>query len=99
MLAQRMLLGTRVILCTISTITSARLAFITMQAPVECVIVDEASQIEIGQYLPLLSRYEKTLQKLVFIGDDKQRTSCPSLLAHFCSWLSFRQSRPTAKMI
>ncbi|KZP11024.1 hypothetical protein FIBSPDRAFT_195553 [Athelia psychrophila] len=72
LLAQRMLLGTRVILCTISTITSARLAFITMQAPVECVIVDEASQIEIGQYLPLLSRYEKTLQKLVFIGDDKQ---------------------------
>ncbi|KZP07663.1 hypothetical protein FIBSPDRAFT_677479, partial [Athelia psychrophila] len=40
--------------------------------PVECIIVDEASQIEIGQYLPMLSRFETSLKKLVFIGDDKQ---------------------------
>jgi superfamily I DNA and/or RNA helicase len=36
-------------------------------------IFDEASQIEIGDYLPLLVRFRSTLQKLVFIGDDKQR--------------------------
>ncbi|KAF7970074.1 hypothetical protein HWV62_25050 [Athelia sp. TMB] len=70
--AERLLSGARVILCTISMITSSRLSCITRSVLVERVIVDEASQIEIGQYLPLLSRFEKTLKKLVFIGDDKQ---------------------------
>lgn len=40
-------------------------------APVETIIIDEASQIEIGDYIPVLSRFSK-LQKLVLIGDDKQ---------------------------
>ncbi|KAF7977493.1 hypothetical protein HWV62_3454 [Athelia sp. TMB] len=70
--AERLLSGARVILCTISMITSFRLSYVTLSVPVERVIVDEASQIEIGQYLPLLSRFEKTLKKLVFIGDEKQ---------------------------
>ena len=39
----------------------------------EIVIVDEASQIEVGDYLPLLHLFRTSLKKLVFIGDDKQR--------------------------
>ncbi|KZT19145.1 P-loop containing nucleoside triphosphate hydrolase protein [Neolentinus lepideus HHB14362 ss-1] len=34
--------------------------------------LDEASQIEVGDYAPLLRSYGKSLNKLVFIGDDKQ---------------------------
>jgi len=40
--------------------------------PVETLIVDEASQVEIGDYLIPLSRFHNTLQKIIFIGDDKQ---------------------------
>lgn len=54
-------------------LSNPKIAVFTRLVPVEVVIVDEASQIEVGDYLPLLSRYEKTLRKLVFIGDDKQR--------------------------
>jgi superfamily I DNA and/or RNA helicase len=41
--------------------------------PSQTLIVDEASQIEIGDYFPLLDRFKHTLSKLVFIGDNKQR--------------------------
>ena len=40
--------------------------------PVEMIILDEASQIECGDYLPIFYRFQSTLSKLVFIGDDKQ---------------------------
>jgi len=70
--AERLLLGSRVILCTLSMLSNKRLAVFTRLVPVEVVVVDEASQIEIGDYLPLLYRFTETLRKLVFIGDDKQ---------------------------
>jgi len=41
--------------------------------PPQMLIFDEASQIEIGDYFPILHRFQHTLSKLVFIGDDKQR--------------------------
>ena len=44
--------------------------------PVETLIVDEASQVEIGDYLIPLSRFHNSIQKLIFIGDDKQ-CMCP----------------------
>lgn len=44
----------------------------TELVPVETLIVDEASQVEIGDYLIPLSKFYNTLQKIVFIGDDKQ---------------------------
>jgi len=44
----------------------------TKIVPVQTIIIDEASQIEAGDYLPILARYKKTLRKMVFIGDDKQ---------------------------
>ena len=40
--------------------------------PVQTVIIDEASQIEVGDYLPILGKYQTTLRKMIFIGDDKQ---------------------------
>ncbi|EPS96646.1 hypothetical protein FOMPIDRAFT_52939, partial [Fomitopsis schrenkii] len=70
----RLLLGSRVILCTLSMLATHRLvsAGFTRLVPVETVFVDEASQIELGDYLPLLSRFGRDIKKLVFVGDDKQ---------------------------
>jgi hypothetical protein len=42
--------------------------------------VDEASQIELGDYIPFLYKYASTLKKVVFIGDDRQRVF-PSLFS------------------
>jgi superfamily I DNA and/or RNA helicase len=71
--ASRKLLGSRVILCTLSMLAHQRIPSITLVAPVETVIVDEASQIEIGDYLPMFSLYNSKLKKVVFIGDQMQR--------------------------
>lgn len=54
----------------------------TRLVPVETVIVDEASQIELGDYLPLLSRFGSGIEKLVFVGDDKQ-CECFQVLQHW----------------
>ncbi|KAF8263884.1 AAA domain-containing protein [Lactarius quietus] len=40
--------------------------------PIVNVVVDEASQIEVSQYVPLFKSFGNTLRKLCFIGDDKQ---------------------------
>lgn len=70
--AERMLGGARVMLCTLSTLSVNRVKPITHVVPLHTVLVDEASQIEVGDFVPMLYQYNKTLQKLVFIGDDKQ---------------------------
>ena len=72
---ERLLAGARVILCTLSMFANNKFqsAGFTRIVPVDIVIIDEASQIEIGDYMPLLSKFGKTIRKLVFIGDDKQR--------------------------
>ncbi|KAF6742048.1 P-loop containing nucleoside triphosphate hydrolase protein [Ephemerocybe angulata] len=70
--AHRVLLGSRVILSTISNLLNQKMASITLVAPVQTLIVDEASQIGVGDYLPVIHRFQNTLEKLVFIGDDKQ---------------------------
>lgn len=44
----------------------------TRQVPIETVIIDEASQIEIGDYLPLINTFGNGIKKLAFIGDDRQ---------------------------
>ena len=67
-------MGARVILCTICTLSGGKIVkrgFTTL-VPVQTVIIDEASQIEAGDYLPILAKYKTTLRKMVFIGDDKQ---------------------------
>ena len=71
---ERMVLGSRVMLCTISMLSSRRvMESFTKIVPVQTVIIDEASQIEVGDYLPILARYRTSLRKMIFIGDDKQR--------------------------
>lgn len=35
-------------------------------------MVDEASQIEVGDYVTVFSEFHHTLCKAIFIGDDKQ---------------------------
>lgn len=62
----------QVILCTLSTMSHPRLSGLTKIVPIINVIIDEASQIEVGQYVPLVKSSGSTLRKLCFIGDDKQ---------------------------
>lgn len=66
--------NSRVILCTLSMLASDRMAKSGFPelVPVETLIVDEASQVEIGGYLVPLSKFHNSLQKIIFIGDDKQ---------------------------
>ncbi|KAF7327916.1 hypothetical protein MKEN_00371600 [Mycena kentingensis (nom. inval.)] len=66
------LAGSRVILCTLSMLSNPQFAVVTRIVPLETVIVDEASQIEIGDFLPMISLYSTTIEKLVFVGDEKQ---------------------------
>jgi hypothetical protein len=75
---QKTLQGSQVILCTLSMISNPRLQVVglTQMVPIINVIIDEASQIEVGQYVPLFNSYGKTLRKICFVGDDKQ---CKSL--------------------
>ena len=83
--AQRLLLGSRVILSTLSNLLNTKMANITRVAPVKNLVVDEASQVDVGDYLPVINRFQHNLEKIVFIGDDKQRMSsfalCPDLSA------------------
>ena len=70
-----LVLGSRVILCTIGMLSADRVmeCGFTDLVPVQTVIVDEASQIQVGDYLPMLAKYKTSLRKMVFVGDDKQR--------------------------
>lgn len=73
---QRELHGSRVILCTLSMLVHPSLmrSGTTRSVPVETILVDEASQIEVHDYLPILNRFHYSIRKLAFIGDVKQRT-------------------------
>jgi len=53
-------------------LSNMKLGTFSRLVPLQTVIFDEASQIEIGDYFPMLTRFRSTLRKLVFIGDDKQ---------------------------
>ena len=87
--------GTQVILCTFSMISNPKLQDVglTQAVPVINVIIDEASQIEVGQYVPLFKSFGKTLRKICFVGDGEQ---CKPLIHHrvarssmFCSAASW----------
>ncbi|KAJ7126882.1 P-loop containing nucleoside triphosphate hydrolase protein [Mycena epipterygia] len=71
--------GSRVVLCTLSMLSNPRISIITRFVPLQMLMVDEASQVEIGDLLPVLYSFSESLQKLVFIGDDKQRGKCPRM--------------------
>ncbi|KAI9440017.1 AAA domain-containing protein [Lactarius indigo] len=62
---KKVLQGVQVILCTLDTISNPKLreTGFTETVPVNSVVIDEASQIEIGQYLPLFESFGDTLRK------------------------------------
>ncbi len=78
-------MDSRVILCTLSMLSDSRISTITRIVPVQTIIFDEASQIEIGGYLPVIHRFASSLRKMVFIGDDKQCTFTVSFLTALLS--------------
>lgn len=73
---ERQLQRSRVVICALSILSNDMISTITHQVPLQTVIFDEASQIEISDCIPMLLRYHSSLRKLVFIGDDKQREPC-----------------------
>jgi len=68
----RYLKDCKVILCTLSMLSNDRLIKFTQLNPVKILVVDEASQIEVGNYISVFSKFHSTLRKACFIGDDKQ---------------------------
>ncbi|KIM67502.1 hypothetical protein SCLCIDRAFT_107863 [Scleroderma citrinum Foug A] len=82
--AERQLLGARVILCTLSMMSSRSIATFIRIAPVQTIIFDEASQIEVGDYVPVIHSFSSTLRKIVFIGDNKQYRM-PCVIGDFIS--------------
>ena len=80
----------RIVLCTLSMLSNDRVvkSHFTELVPVETLIVDEASQVEIGDYLIPLSKFYNTLQKLIFIGDDKQCMNPVLLNQSSLTWIS-----------
>lgn len=64
--------GVKVILCTLSMLSNTRITVFTKVNPLHTLVVDEASQIEIGDYIPIFSAFKHSLRKVCFIGDDKQ---------------------------
>jgi regulator of nonsense transcripts 1 len=65
--------GCTVILCTLSLLANPKLrehGFL-YHVPIDTIVVDEASQVEISMYLPALATYN-SIRKMCFFGDDKQ---------------------------
>ncbi|KZV92622.1 P-loop containing nucleoside triphosphate hydrolase protein [Exidia glandulosa HHB12029] len=71
---ERVLAGSKVLLCTLSMLSNSSLREVgfTRVVPVQTLIVDEASQIELGDFLSPAHAFGSTLQRLIFVGDDKQ---------------------------
>ncbi|KAI6155126.1 P-loop containing nucleoside triphosphate hydrolase protein [Pisolithus tinctorius] len=70
--ASRQLRGARVILCTLGMLSNNHIEAFRHVNPVDILIFDEGSQIDVGSYLPVFDRFKFTLSKIVFIGDNKQ---------------------------
>jgi hypothetical protein len=62
----------QVILCTLDMLSNQSIYKFTRQIPLKTLVVDEASQIEVGKYFSTFSKFKDSLRKLCFIGDDKQ---------------------------
>ncbi|KAI6155124.1 AAA domain-containing protein, partial [Pisolithus tinctorius] len=82
--ASRQLCGARVILCTLSMLSNDHIAPYVQVNPVDILIFDEGSQIEVGNYVPVLHRFGGTLSKIAFIGDCKQHRM-PGVIGDFIS--------------
>ncbi|KAH9917836.1 P-loop containing nucleoside triphosphate hydrolase protein [Fomitopsis serialis] len=69
--AGKLLKGCPVILCTLSMLSNPRIKGFTALCPLTTLVVDEASQISINDYIPALQQFS-SIRKMCFIGDDKQ---------------------------
>lgn len=69
--------GCPVVLCTLSMLSNdtLRKQGVFRRVPLHTVVVDEASQIEVGDYIPLFTNFS-TIRKAIFIGDNMQCRSC-----------------------
>lgn len=67
--------GIRVILCTLAMLTAPPLRDIDLHArlPPHSLIVDEASQITMSDFLPAMYLLGEHIRRLGFVGDPKQR--------------------------
>ncbi|KAI0034237.1 P-loop containing nucleoside triphosphate hydrolase protein [Vararia minispora EC-137] len=65
--------GCQVMLCTLSMLSNKRAQILGFfrAVPLINLVIDEASQIEVGNYVSVFSNHN-TIQKVCFIGDDKQ---------------------------
>jgi len=80
---QQQMKGCKVILCTLSMLSNPRITPFTKANPLTTLVIDEASQIEVGDYFAVFQKFDFTLRKLCFIGDDKQ---CESVNSHYISF-------------
>ncbi|KIY44152.1 hypothetical protein FISHEDRAFT_52091, partial [Fistulina hepatica ATCC 64428] len=77
------LLGCKVFLCTLAMLSNNFVQKKFMKAaPLHSLVVDEASQIQIGDYIAVFSNMYHDLHKVIFIGDDKQYRMPPQLGNH-----------------
>ncbi|SRR5258706_9502959 len=67
--------GVKVILCTLAMLTGGPLFDVGLQKllPPHSLIVDEASQITMGDFLPSMYLLGEQIRRLGFVGDPKQR--------------------------
>jgi superfamily I DNA and/or RNA helicase len=74
--------GIKVILCTLAMLTAPPLRLINLhkRLPPQSIIVDEASQITMSDFLPAMYFLGEHIHRLGFVGDPKQRES----LTHGC---------------
>ena len=68
--------GCRVVLSTLSMLSNANIHKFTKHIPMKTLVVDEASQIEVGNYIPAFISFP-SLRKVCWIGDDKQCEFAP----------------------
>ncbi|EIN09803.1 hypothetical protein PUNSTDRAFT_113158 [Punctularia strigosozonata HHB-11173 SS5] len=82
--ARELLKGCQVILCTLSMLSNKRLrdCKYTQIVPFNILVVDEASQVEIGDYVPIITTFATSLSKICFIGDDKHSIYDHKLLSN-----------------
>ncbi|KAI1797127.1 P-loop containing nucleoside triphosphate hydrolase protein [Ganoderma leucocontextum] len=63
--------GVPVILCTLSMLSHPRLNTFTTLNPIKTLVIDEASQIAVGDYISPLQNFP-SISKICMIGDHKQ---------------------------
>ncbi|KIY67258.1 hypothetical protein CYLTODRAFT_490757 [Cylindrobasidium torrendii FP15055 ss-10] len=64
--------ATQVFIATLSMLSSRFISKFMSVVPLRTLVVDEASQIKVSEYINVFTSFKDTLQKMCFIGDPKQ---------------------------